>query len=166
MEIVPLKSSHIKKGFNCGKELLDKYLHYQAKQDVKRKLAVCFVLIDEDKKIKGYYTLSNAGIPRESLPKELAKKLPPSYSSLPATLLGRLAVDKSAVGQGFVKYLLIDAFKRSYVVSKDEIGSLAVIVAPIDDEAIEFYKKFEFILLPDSEKMMLSMKTITQLFIK
>lgn len=38
---VPLNASHKKSAFNCGNALLDNYLHVQAKQDVKRKLAAC-----------------------------------------------------------------------------------------------------------------------------
>jgi len=59
--------------------------------------------------------------------------------------------------------LLIDALKRSYEASKI-IGSMAVIVDSIDDKAQRFYEKYGFIILPDSEKMFLAMKTIEQLF--
>ena len=162
--IAVLHSSHKKKKFNCGKELLDNYLHKQASQDVKRKLSVCFVFIDQEEVVKGYYTLSNAGISKGSLPKDLSKKLPLSYTDLPVTLLGRLAVDKSVTGKGLGELLLMDALKRSFDVSKSNIGSMAVIVDPIDEEAVRFYKKYGFILLPDSGKMFLTMKTISELF--
>ena len=46
---------------------------------------------------------------------------------------------------------------------KKEIGSMAVIVDPIDEQAVQFYQKFGFILL-DSGKMFLAMKTIVDLF--
>jgi len=84
-------------------------------------------------------------------------------SSVPVTLLGRLAINEKNKSQGLGKLLLIDALKRSYEVSK-VIGSMAVIVDPIDESAIKFYNKFGFITLPDSKKMFLSMKTIEQLF--
>ena len=163
LSIIPLHNSHNRKEFYCGKQLLDNYIHLQAKQDVKKKLSVCFVLVDKEKKVKGFYTLSNAGIPRDAIPVDLSKKFPGSYSDLPATLLGRLAVDLSVSGKGFGVLLLMDALKRSYEVSKREIGSMAVIVDPIDEQAIQFYQKFGFILL-DSGKMFLAMKTISDLF--
>lgn len=166
LEIVPLHSSHSKKDFTCGKELLNNYIQKQAIQDVKRKLSVCFVLVGQDKIVKGYYTLSSTGIPKEIIPVDLSKKLPKSYTNLPATLLGRLAVDKSVSGQGLGELLLIDALKRSYNVSKSEIGSMAVVVDPIDEQAVKFYEKYGFILLPDSGKMFLAMKTISALFNK
>ena len=163
LTIAPLQTSHNRKEFYCGKKLLDNYIHFQAKQDVKKKLSVCFVLINKEKKVKGYYTLSNTGISRDSIPVNLAKRFPGSYSHLPATLLGRLAVDESVSGKGYGVSLLMDALKRSYLVSKSEIGSMAVIVDPIDEQSIQFYQKFGFILL-DSGKMFIAMKTISDLF--
>jgi GNAT superfamily N-acetyltransferase len=159
----PLHSLHDKKNFACGKTLLDNYLHTQAKQDVKRKLSACFVL-NEDKIIKGYYTLSSAAISRDFLPEEIIKKLPLSYKDLPATLLGRLAIDNKYQGQGLGELLLIDALKRSYDTSTTSIGSMAIIVDPIDEDAVRFYKKYGFILLPDSGKMFISMDTVSKLF--
>jgi len=159
---VPLDSSHNKENFDCGKPLLDDYLHKQAKQDVKRRLSACFVLPDQNE-IKGYYTLSTASVERRLLPQEIIKKLPPSYNDLPTILLGRLAVSKSYQGQGLGEMMLMDALKRSYFIS-GQVGSMAVIVDPLDEEAVKFYEKYDFILLPDSGKMFLPMATIAQLF--
>ena len=159
---IPFDSKHKKSAFTCGNTYLDNYLQKQAKQDIKRKLSACFVLSSEGNEIKGFYTLSNAGIPKALIPEDISKKLPRAYESLPVTLLGRLAINEKNKGQGLGKLLLIDALKRSYEVSK-VIGSMAVIVDPIDEDAIGFYNKFGFITLPDSEKMFLSMKTIEQL---
>lgn len=159
-----LSSKHDKTKFCCGKEMLDSYIQRQASQDVKRKLSACFVLTDNtDILIRGYYTLSNNSIPLSQVPEKFRKKLPKSYKSIPTTLLGRLAVDKNEQGQGTGKVLLVDALKRSYLLSKD-IGSYAVIVDPLDTEAKSFYSKYGFIELPDSGKMFLPMKTINQLF--
>ncbi len=161
----PLSPAHPKSDFSCGKDLLDEYLHKQAGQDIKRKLAACFVLKDKESKlIQGYYTLSNASIPLDQVPEAVRKKLPRSYRYLPATLLGRLATDTRFQGHGIGKILLIDALKRSYLASAT-IGSIAVVVDPLDEAAEAFYAKFGFIKLPDSGKMFLTMKTIAQLFV-
>ncbi|MEL6634322.1 MAG: GNAT family N-acetyltransferase, partial [Bacteroidota bacterium] len=87
---------------------------------------------------------------------------PPSYHNLPVTLMGRLAVSLNFQGQKLGELLLIDALKRSYSVSR-EIGSMAVVVDPVDESAIKFYEKYGFVLLPDSGKLFLAMKTIGQL---
>ena len=159
-----LNKSHNRKEFDCGKELLNNYLKQQVSQDIKKKLSVCFVLTDESNIVKGYYTLSNSSIPQSDIPLNFSKKLPNSYTYIPVTLLGRLAIDKSIFRKGQGEYLLIDALRESYKVSKNVIGSIAVVVDPIDDEAIAFYKKYDFIMLPNSGKMFLSMHTISKLF--
>lgn len=160
----PLNARHKKSDFYCGKEMLDNYIHKQASQDIKRKLSACFVIKEtETDLIKGYYTLSNNSIPLELVPNEIRKKLPRSYEVVPATLLGRLAIDNKFQGQGIGKLILIDALKRSYEISKT-IGSFAVVVDPLDRDAEKFYEKYGFIKLPDSKKMFLPMKTIGQLF--
>lgn len=151
-----------KKDFSCGKEMLDNYLHTQASQDVKRKLCVVFVMV-EDTTIKGYYTLSNASIPAELMPEAIRKKMPGSYKALPVTLLGRLAVDAKFKGQGLGSILLIDALKRSFSVAGESLGSIGVVVDPLDEDAVTFYKKFGFILLPDSGKMFMPMADVALL---
>lgn len=161
--VVPLEARHRKRDFTCGKALLDNYLHRQAGQDMKRKLTACFVMDEpETGLIKGYYTLSNSSISLEYIPENLQRKLPGSYSSIPATLLGRLAVDQRFQGQGIGEYLLIDALKRSLEVS-GTIASFALIVDPLDNEAESFYSRYGFIKLPDSGKMFLAMKTVEAL---
>ena len=159
-----LDKKHNRSDFDCGKELLNNYLKIQAGQDIKRKLSACFVLTDsETNYIQGYYTLSSNSIPLNSFPQQIQKKLPKSYLSIPTTLLGRLAIDKKHQGKGIGKILLIDALKRSYELSQ-EIGSFAVVVDPIDKEAETFYEKYDFLKLPDSEKMFIAIKTLGDLF--
>jgi len=157
-----LSASLNKKDFSCGKAVLDNYLHTQASQDVKRKLCVVFVLA-EDTAIKGYYTLSNASVPAELMTEAIRKKMPGSYKALPVTLLGRLAVDAKFKGQGLGSILLIDALKRSFSVAGESLGSIGVVVDPLDEDAAAFYKKFGFIPLPDSGKMFLPMADVAEL---
>lgn len=158
-----LATTHEKAKFTCGKVMLDNYIKKQAKQDIKAKVSVCFVLSDDDKEIKGYYTLSNGSIPRSQLPESITVQLP-KYRDLPITLLGRLAIDNKFKRQKLGTLILLDALKRSFDISSSSVASMAVIVDPIDQEATDFYAKFGFILLPDSGRMFLPMGTIEQLF--
>ena len=160
-----LNSAHRKNDFDCGKEMLNSYLQRQANQDMQRHLSVCFVIVDNADLVKGYYTLSNASIDRDLIPDNVKNKLPKSYSNLPVTLLGRLARDKKYKGEGLGELLLLDALKRCYDTSAT-VGSMAVVVDPIDKQAKNYYLKYGFILLPDSQKMFLPMKTIGYLFEK
>ncbi|MFM8347472.1 MAG: GNAT family N-acetyltransferase [Bacteroidota bacterium] len=157
---IPLDDACNRDEFSCGNDRLDFYLKRQVSQDIKRKLTACFVLPGMDNRLVGYYTLSNDIIPAEQLPELFRKKMPRSYSNLPATLLGRLAVDDRFKGRGYGRLLLIDALRRSSAASS-AVGSMAVVVDPISQDAVAFYAGFGFINLPDSGRMFMPMKTIT-----
>ncbi|GAB3356361.1 GNAT family N-acetyltransferase [Arachidicoccus ginsenosidivorans] len=164
LKIEDLQKKHNRKDFSCGKILLDTYINKQASQDVKRNLSTCFVLVeDTDHIVKGYFTLSSGSIRRQDIPEDLAKKLPWGYEDMPTALLGRLAIDNSLKGQRWGERLLLEALERCLGIS-EMIGTLAVVVDPIDDEAQNFYKKYGFILLPTSGKMFLPIKTIKDLY--
>jgi len=155
-----LNKLHIKKEFSCGKELLDGYIRNQAKQDDNRDLSVCYVLNEEESnRVIGYYTLSSNTINRSDLPDDLAKKLPPAYINLPTILLGRLAVDVRYKGNGYGAFLLTNALNEAVELS-DRLGILAVVVEPIDDEAVSFYEAYGFTLIPSNRKMFITIKTI------
>jgi len=154
-----LDDSHDKTEFDCGNEMLNNYLRRQASQDVKRDLSVCYILADENDKAIGYYTLSSNSIGREEFPDEMVKKLPKSYADLPTILIGRLAIDKSKKGNGLGEYLLMEALNQCAELS-ERVGTLAVMVDPIDESAESFYKRYDFIKLPDSNKMFIPIKTI------
>lgn len=160
-----LDNSHNRASFSSGKEMLDLYIHKLAKQDMKRRLAVCFVLTENGIDIQGYYTLSSSSIPKVFLPDGITKRLPPNYSDLPVTLLGRMAVDLKYQGQGIGKLLLVDAMRRSYETSVYNVASMALVVDPLDFDARCFYEKFGFIALQTSERMFLPMTTIANEFI-
>ena len=160
---VILDTPHKKADFECGNELLTSYLKQQANQDVKKDLSRCFVMLNEDDNIKGYYTISSSSINKELIPEDIKKKLPKSYGDIPVILIGRLARDIKFKGEGIGELLLLDALQRCHDVSKS-VGCMAVIVDPIDENAKTFYLKYGFILLPDSKRMFLHMKTINDLF--
>lgn len=165
MEIIKLQKQHERGSFNSNTPLLDEYIKKQASQDVRKDLSVCYVLADDANKVIAYYTLSSNAIPQEGLPDDLLKKLglPKSYKDLPAVLLGRLAVDVEHKGKRYGELLLMDALERCLALSV-QLGTLAVIVDPIDEVAIRFYQKYGFHSLKDSEKMFLPVETIRQLY--
>lgn len=159
----PLGKHHDRVAFNCGIDVLNRYIREQAGQDSTKKIAATFVLIGNTPvKIAGYYSLSSTSINVGELPEAVAKKLP-RYPLMPATLIGRLAVDRHYQGRGCGELLLVDALKRSLVSTK-QIGSVAVVVDAIDDSAKAFYAHFQFILLEGfSHRLFLPMKAIENL---
>ena len=164
VDIVPLLKKHDRTAFTCGKAPLDQYIQKQVSQDIKRKLATCFVISDENNAVIGYYTLSSAGIPKDIVPEAISKKMPRAYKELPVTLLGRLAVDQNHFKKGLGKILLVSALKKSLLASAEAVASMAVVVVPIDEDAKLFYEKFGFISLEGSNRMFLPMSTIARAF--
>jgi GNAT superfamily N-acetyltransferase len=154
-----LHSGHKKAAFSCEHESLSRYLHQQARQDVARNVAQCFVLAAEENKVAGYYTLSMASIPAHELPDELRKKLP-NYPAYPVVLLGRLARDQNFVGFGIGNLLLIDALARIAQVAESQIAAFAVVVDPIDDRAQRFYARYGFAPLKNTHRMFLPTTTV------
>lgn len=164
MEIVLLDSkSHRRATFDCGVESLNQYIKKIASQDLKRKAATVFVSIDSStQNVTAYYTLSSFSLELTEIESIWAKKLP-RYPLLPATMLGRLAVDKHHKGRGLGQLMLVDAIKKSYQASQ-QIASVALIVEAIDEEAVSFYQKFGFINFQSSkERLYLPMKTIEKI---
>lgn len=154
---------HDRAAFSCGIPELDNYFRQQANQDAKRKVAAPFVMVDDGRRVIGYYTLSAYGIRPAELPPDVAKKLP-KYPLIPATLLGRLAVSKDHQGQKLGQVLLMDALHRSWR-NTMEVGSVGVVAEAINEAARKFYLHHEFVpLLEHRQKLFIAMKTIKALF--
>ncbi len=161
--IDPLDTSrHDRSGFSCGVEPLDRYLRSQASQDARRRVAAPSVLVEPPASaVLGFSTLSNTSIQAAELPAAFVKTLP-RYPVLPATLLGRLAVDARQRGRGIGTLLLLDALRRCL---RSETASLAVVVDAKDDAAVSFYERHDFLRLPDQpHRLFMPMTEIAQLF--
>jgi len=160
-----LRSAHDREGFSCGNATLDRYLKEQASQDLRRGCATPFILSPgaNQNAILGYYTLSSYGIDAGELPSDVARKLP-RYPLIPATLLGRLAVDKRHQGEGIGEFLLMDALHRSLTQSV-QIAAAAVVVEAIDERAAQFYQHFGFTPFPSTAgRLFILTRTVSALF--
>jgi GNAT superfamily N-acetyltransferase len=160
-QIERLGRSHKRGEFSCGKAPLDDFLRLRVSQYEKRRLGRTYVaLFPGETKIAGYYTLASGAIPFANLPPDTAKRLP--RHPVPVILLGRLAVDQKARGQGPGKALLQDALRRCLDLS-EQLGLFAVEVLAIDAEARGFYAKYGFVPLADNDlHLFLPIKTIQE----
>jgi predicted GNAT family N-acyltransferase len=160
--IEPLSEHHKRDTFCCGVTELDRYFHQQIGQDKRKKIAAPFVMIEQASgDVAGYYTLSATAFPLGNLPQEIAGKLP-KYPLVPATLLGRLAVDCKHQGKSLGGFLLMDALYRSL---QSEIAAFAVVVDAKTEAAAAFYEKYGFIAFPDHpQHLFLPMKTVEKIF--
>lgn len=147
--VEPLDPLHERGEFCCGKAPLDDFIRSLASQYEKRKLGRTYVaLMPGSRKVCGYYTLASGSIPFADVPPAMAKKLP--RHPVPVALLGRLAVDQSAQGQGLGEELLMNALRRCLELS-ETVGIFAVEVLAIDTQAKGFYEKYGFLPFLDNE---------------
>ncbi|MCW5706918.1 GNAT family N-acetyltransferase [Shinella sp.] len=161
LRVEVLGPQHDRSGFESGVEPLDRYFRTQAGQDARKKLAAPFVLLLPEGTVAGYYTLSSTAVKLTDLPEQVTRKLA-RYPLVPATLLGRLAVDHRQQGKGYGRFLLADALYRAV---SSEIASFAVIVDAKDDNARRFYERESFLSFPDQPmKLFRPMSDIARLF--
>ncbi|MPQ67809.1 MULTISPECIES: GNAT family N-acetyltransferase [unclassified Pseudomonas] len=145
-QLAPLDAAHDRTTFSSGSAPLDRYVREQVTQDVRRRVAACFVAVADDQRIAGYYTLASASLLLADLPANVGKKLP-RYPTVPAVRMGRLAVDQAFKGHGLGGALLADALDRA---ARSEIAAYALMVDAKDEGAAAFYRHHGFIPLPDS----------------
>jgi GNAT superfamily N-acetyltransferase len=161
LRVEVLGPQHDRTSFESGAEPLDRYLKIQAGQDARKNIAAPFVLALSDGTIAGYYTLSSTAVNVGDWPAQTVRKLP-RYPLIPATLLGRLAVDRRYRGQGYGRYLLADALSRCV---RSEIASFAIIVDAKDEDARRFYQRESFLPFPEQPmKFFRPMADIAELF--
>ncbi len=149
-QLTQFDATHDRSTFRCGTEQLDIYLREQVSQDIRRRVAACFVALAGSRRIAGYYTVASASLLLADLPIGTAKKLP-RYPSVPAVRLGRLAVDLEFRGQGLGGALLADALDRA---EHSEIAAHALMVDATNEVAVAFYRHHGFIALPDSSRVL------------
>jgi GNAT superfamily N-acetyltransferase len=141
-------ADHDRSTFESGVSALDSYFRFQVGQDIRRRVANCFVAVDTSDRVVGFYTLAATGIAPADLPEEIARRLP-RYPSIPAYRIGRLAVDLQARGRKLGAALLADAFLR---MSRAEAAGYALVVDAKDGDAKDgdaaaFYRHHGFIEL-------------------
>ena len=137
----PLSQDHDRAVLACGVNALDRYLRTQATQDIRRRVAGCFVAIEPiTGRIAAYYTLSSASIPTPDLPPETIKRLP-RYPSLPAVRIGRLAVDLKFRVLGLGAALLADGIRRTL---QSPPAVFTLLVDAKDEAASAFYQHHGF----------------------
>jgi ribosomal protein S18 acetylase RimI-like enzyme len=134
----------LQKAFNSDSEQLNRYLREQVTQDVRRRVAACFVALADGPRTAGYYTLASASLLLADLAASTCKKLP-RYPTVPAIRMGRLAVDQAFKGQGLGGALLADA--RA---ARSGIAAFALMVDAKNEAAAAFYRHHGIIALPDS----------------
>ena len=153
---VHLTRDHDLAEFDCGVPALNDWLKQRALPNESR-FSRTYVVCDE-KRVVAYFCISAGAIGRASAPGAIRRNAP---ESIPVSVIGRLAVDRSFAGRGLGADLLADALRRIAVASRS-IGIGAVLVHAKDDHARNFYLRCaEFIEFPaDSRILFLPIETV------
>ncbi|CAN7518443.1 GNAT family N-acetyltransferase [Caballeronia sp. LjRoot34] len=144
--VMALDAVHERASFSSDSEPLNRYFQQQVTQDIRRRVAACFVAVTDEQRVAGYYTLAATSLLLAELPASVGKK-PPRYPSVPAVRVGRLAVDQAFQKQGLGGALLADAFTRSV---RSEIAAFALVVDAKHELAARFYLHHGFVALPSN----------------
>jgi len=135
-----LASHHHRDVFACGDADLDHYFKTQVTQDMRRHVTHCFVAVNSQSQVAGYYTLAASSVLLADLPQAVIQKLP-RYPTVPVARMGGLAVSQSAQQMGLGSALLADALVRVF---HADIAAYAMVVDAKHDEAVIFYEKHGF----------------------
>jgi GNAT superfamily N-acetyltransferase len=156
---VLLTKSHIRSEFDCGEELLNRFLKDYAIQNSKNNASRTYVSVKKGTDIVvGYYTLTYGTVGHEEATTKVKKHMP--HYPIPVMILARLAVDKNHQQSGLGSGLLRDAILRT--IQASSIAGLKAILAHAKNEkALSFYKRFDFESSPiDANHVMLTIQDI------
>ena len=150
--------------FRCGEDALDRYFQTQATQDMRRRIANCFVAVEVvTNHVAAYYTISAASIPLVDLPPDETKRLP-RYPTVPAVRIVRLAVDRKFQGRGLGAALLANAATRTL---NANAAAFTLLVYAETDQAVTFYQRFGFrILASKTRTLFLPLATAQKVFLE
>jgi len=154
LRIELLTRQHDRKQFDCAEPSLNEWLQRMALQQQEKNFARTRVMVESDRPahILGYYALLPAQVDTTHFP--ASRKLP---RRLPCLLLGRLAVHRTAQGQGIGELLLVDGIERTRR-SIAEIGGAGLYADALNERSATFYMRYGFQpLTGDSKRLFLSL---------
>lgn len=131
---------HDRSTFDSGAPDLDDWLRQYSTQNRRRDTAATWVVTDAHSVIVGYVSLAMTGIDRSGAPAEVAKHAP---NPVPALLIGRLAVDRSASGFGIGTALVVHVLATAVDLNL-RVACRAVVVSALDDGARSWWERFGF----------------------
>ena len=156
----PIEKCHDRAGFDCGDTDLNSFLQRHARKSHEKGGAKTFLAIDDtdNSKILGFYSVSPASIGYERAPEVVKRGL--ARHEIPVFRLGRLAVDKSAQGQGLGGQLLLAAGRRCLYVAA-EAGGVALLIDARNERVAKWYACYGAVpLLDEPLSLLLPFKTI------
>lgn len=135
----PIVAEDLVADFDCGESSLNDWLRKRALTNQATGASRCYVTC-RDSRVVGYYALAAGSVQRAAANPRVAKAMP---EPIPVILLGRLAVDQKEQGHSLGEQLLRDAIART-VEAADIIGVRALLVHALNEQARNFYLRYDF----------------------
>lgn len=142
---VPLAPEHRIDAFVSGEDSLDTWLRDRALDNMRLKASRTYVVcLAGTKDVVGFYALAMGQLLAQELPGSMRRNMP---RTIPAVLLGRLAVHREHQGHHLGRDSLQDAVTRA-LRAADEVLARLVVVHAISPAAEAFYLRHGFTRLP------------------
>lgn len=160
------KSKHLLRQFDCGKAIMNQFLVRFAQKHAKLGLSRTKVLATNDndrQTVAAYYTLAATTLYRSDI---IPSQSLPSYP-IPTALIARLAVNRQFQGQRLGEKTLITALENAVQLSDNGLPMYGVALDVLDDDAMGFYRQFDFFSLTNDKeyrRLFVSIQTLRQLF--
>ena len=135
--IESLTADHRLDGFDSGEPELDEWLQRRSRRNHLAGFSRTYVTTDGDR-VVGYHAVSAFALLRADATGRARRQGP---TQIPAILLGRLAVDGEARGQGVGAGLLRHAMELTVAASRT-VGVRMLAVTALHPVAVEFYERF------------------------
>jgi GNAT superfamily N-acetyltransferase len=135
-----LTRGHAVDAFDCGQEARNRFLVRYALANQQANASQIYVGLADDVVI-GFHTLVVSEVAHADAPERMSSGL--ARHAVPVMLLARLAVSSQWQGRGVGAGLLRDAVIRT-IRAADIAGIRALVVHAKDEEARNFYRRFDF----------------------
>lgn len=148
---VHLDQSHTVEGFDCGDDVLNRWLVSRALSNQHGGGSRTWVATDDVGQVVAFYASSTAIVLHSEASGKYRRNQP---DPIPALLLGRLAVDRKHAGGGLGKALVKHFLMKALEVA-ELVGVRVLLVHARTREAAHYYQQFGFEQSPFDDLMMM-----------
>lgn len=157
--IEALGDDHDLNPFDSGNDDLNTWLIQHARHATGQGTRTSVLVDEKTGVVVGYFAIAPHMVERDDIPSRIGRSAP---RRIPAILLAKLALDRSAQGRGLGSDLLVRALGSIIDVARVP-GGKVVVVDAIDERAARFYEHHDFdIIGEDSSRLVKKLRTIAK----
>ncbi|MCG6216058.1 GNAT family N-acetyltransferase [Vibrio furnissii] len=152
---VDMKRADVKVGglkqFDCGNEVINKYVAKSLKNQAKAPGNGVIVVVDAEDKLVGFVTISAHSLTKDKL--SSVEDYVGSTNMIPVVRLTMLGVDKKCQGHGLGSDLMAIAFERTVNIAEN--AGCVGLYLDADHYAVDFYTRLGFVALDNPDPITL-----------